>query len=96
MTYGSIPFVVDDPNSLGTAYGIFTCILNMGTSSMSLFIGWVHDQTKHDSSYGYFWVEMCFIIINTIVVILILLLYYCDFKMRCGILSASNPYAKFE
>jgi MFS family permease len=30
VAYGAIPYVIDDASKLGTAYGVFTCIANLG------------------------------------------------------------------
>ena len=71
VVYGSVPFLVDNEKSLGTAYGILTCLQNMGTCLMSICIGYIHDKTPTQSK-GYFWVEMTFIILRGITILLTL------------------------
>ena len=34
VSYGAIPYVVDDATKLGTAYGVFTCLSNLGNTIM--------------------------------------------------------------
>ena len=41
--WGALPFIIQEKKNLGTAYGILTCLQNLGTTIMPLLIGFIHD-----------------------------------------------------
>ena len=91
ISWGSVPYLINDQKNIATAYGIMTCIQNIGTTIMPIFIGYVKDSTT-DVDYGYFWVEVWFTIFCTISIILKIILYKWDKKVRNGVLSSKDPY----
>ena len=72
--WGAIPYLINEKKSLGTAYGILACLQNLGTTLMPLLIGFIHDQTV-DRDFGFFYVEMAFIVFSIISILLKLMLY---------------------
>lgn len=41
VAYGAIPYVIDDANKLGTAYGVFTCLSNLGNAVISYVAAYI-------------------------------------------------------
>ena len=95
VVYGSVPYLVDNSNSYGTAYGILTCLQNVATCLMSILIGYIHDRTP-DQGKGYFWLEITFIILRGITFLLTFQILKWDIVTRGGILFSINPQGKME
>lgn len=95
VAYGAIPYVVDDPSKLGTAYGVFTCLSNLGNTVIAYLAAVIQENTQ-TVGFGYFWVEIFFIFMSILLLFTVVALYYIDKIYRNGILCSADPFAKFE
>lgn len=64
VMWGSLSYIVEDER-MGAAYGVLVCIQNIGCTFMPPLLGYIHDLTE-DNEYGYYWVEMSFVIMAAI------------------------------
>ena len=78
VAYGAIPYVIDDASKLGTAYGVFTCIANVGQTGIAYMAAYLQENT--DKDFGYFWVEIFFILICILNLFTVMSLHYIDKK----------------
>ena len=82
--WGSIPYVVQ-PHTVGTAFGLCMAIQNIGLSFAPSIVAWIKDNTQR--MYGYYYVEVFFIIVNIIGLACNITLYFVDIKYNNGILD---------
>ena len=77
VMWGSISFIVPE-YQVGMAFGIVTCLQNLGTTVIPVILGYVHDTTVR--YHGYFWVETILTILSLVSVFLKIKLYSWDNK----------------
>lgn len=73
------------PQLQGTAFGILTCCVNIGTTVFPLLVGVVKDEL------GFLWVDVFFLFNCSLILLLRMLLYRWDTFERDGILQSSEP-----
>jgi MFS family permease len=82
--WGSIPYVVL-PHTVGTAFGLAMAVQNIGLSFAPAIVAYIKDNTTR--MFGYYYVELFFIIVNVIGLACNITLYYVDIKYNNGILD---------
>lgn len=92
--WGSIPFLVE-ARAIGTAFGICTAIQNGATCYAPPLLGYIQESTV-ETQYGYFWMQIAYLIISCLSLVTIILANYFDQKKRGGILNQVDPLAAFE
>lgn len=94
VMWGSVSFLVE-PKYIGTAYGVLSCIQNLGCTIMPPLLGFIHDMSlKVD--HGYFWTELALIVFSLISLMMKYKLYRWDMTYRDNLLQDKQPYQKFQ
>lgn len=82
--WGSLPYVTT-PSTIGTAFGVCLSLQNIGLFIAPTAIGFIQEGTI-DNNHGYFWPQICFVMVNVIGLILAVWLTIIDLKYHDGIL----------
>ena len=94
VMWGSVSFLVE-PQYIGTAYGVLSCIQNFGCTFMPPLLANIHDFSK-SIDHGYFWTEVSLVIFSAISLFMKYKLYHWDKNVRGNILQDTSPYKKFK